>query len=101
MHRMPRRLQHRDELRWGGARAWLSTERLAAVEPMKDESGPRCPRCSKAVEAGAASVRCPTCGAAYHQDERKPCFGYAPQCAICSGETDLEGGYRFSPPEAL
>ena len=92
-----RLLQHRDELRLAGARAWFSTERLAVVEPLEDRSGPRCPRCSKEIAYGSLSAICPACSVAFHQSDRKPCFTYEPVCPICKGGTEIGGEFSFRP----
>lgn len=94
-----RRLEHRDEIRIGDARAWFSTEELAAVEPYARDDAPRCPRCLQPVEAGQASVRCPRCAVVHHATEALGCWTYAARCALCEQPTSLDAGFQFSPED--
>ncbi len=90
-------LRDRDELRVGEARAFFSTEELAAVGPYGGEERPRCPRCAGPVETGDDAVRCPGCGVVHHELGERRCWTYAPRCTICDQPTTLDAGLRWSP----
>jgi hypothetical protein len=93
------RLNDRDELRRGDQRAFFSTESLPQVEPFAEDHATPCARCRVLIEPGCPTVRCPSCGASYHQTEKSPCFDYGPECTLCSGETSLgpHQEYRWIP----
>ena len=95
-------LVDRDELRVPGTgTSFFSTETLA--EPVPFPPVPRpvfCPRCKQQLEHGHVAVRCPQCRIWHHQSAELPCWTYSERCAMCSQETRLDAGYRWTP-EAL
>jgi hypothetical protein len=96
-----RRLVDRDEiLLHGVGRCYFSTETLARIEPLSEESATGCcPRCKQGMTAGEAAVRCPGCGVWHHQSDELPCWTYAERCAICGGSTALDAGFSWTPEE--
>jgi hypothetical protein len=93
-------LRDRDEMRIGVSEpAYLSMERLAAVEPCERDDAPRCPRCANPIERGELSVGCPGCGVRHHQRADRECWTYLPTCAMCDQPTDLAAGLRWTPEE--
>lgn len=91
-------LRHRDELRLGGdAPFYFSTERPAEVQVYPHDDAPRCPRCAQAIGRDEPCVRCPGCGVRHHQREDRPCWTYAPSCALCDQPTELDAGLRWTP----
>ena len=96
-------LSDRDEIRVPGrAPVFFSTERLACVVPYPGGDGlARCPRCKQPMEVGTPAVRCPAaaCRIYHHEDPAKgrPCWTYAPECALCPQPTALDAGYRWMP----
>lgn len=93
-------LEDRDEIRLPGVHVWFSTETQAHVEPFP-QSATRgfCPRCKQAIEAGSPAVRCPSCGLWHHASDDLPCWTYAPTCAACAQDTDLDAGFRWTPED--
>ncbi len=97
-----RALDDRDELRInedGDKRHFFfSSERETAVEPFPGaEREVICLRCRQPIEKDDPAVRCPGCGAWYHQSDRYPCFTYSTSCPRCGGETALGAGFRWTP----
>ena len=94
-------LEDRDEISSASiGRRFFSTERLATVTPFPGGDRPIfCPRCKQPVEPSTPVVRCPACGITHHQSDEYPCWGYADHCGVCSQETSLERGYRWTPDE--
>jgi hypothetical protein len=91
----------RDEiLLHGVGRCYFSTETLARIEPLSEESATGCcPRCKQGMTAGEPAVRCPGCGVWHHQSDELPCWTYAERCAICGGSTALDAGFSWTPEE--
>jgi hypothetical protein len=96
-------LSDRDEIRPAGGPTWFfSTETQARVEPFPgSEARGLCPRCQLPIAQGTPAVRCPGCGLWYHQSDEFPCWTYAPQCTACPQPTELDAGFRWTPPEGL
>ncbi len=96
-----RTLLDRDEIRTTGlGRVYFSTERLARVESLPEQSREvSCPRCRQRIEAGALAVRCPGCNLWHHQSEDLPCWTYAATCAMCEQATAEHTGFRWTPEE--
>jgi hypothetical protein len=91
-------LLDRDEIRFGGARCFFSSERLVQVEPFPGVAGGAfCARCRKAIEPDTAAVRCPGCGTWCHQREDLGCWDFSPQCPLCPQPTALDAGFRWQP----
>lgn len=86
-----------------GADEWVfTTERLAHIEVYTGERGLHCPRCKLEVCEGESVVACPGCGTLHHQDDAiaKPCWTYAPGCALCARDTSLaDSAYAWTPDE--
>ncbi len=79
---------------------YFSTEVLPVIEPYPGGSrAAYCPRCKLQIEAGMPAVRCPECGVYHHQLEERPCYTYAPACAVCGAPAELGAGYRWIPEE--
>jgi len=90
-------LADRDEIRGPWGVAYLSTERLACIEPIPASmSGRKCPRSHTALVAGTPGVQCPACGLWFCQSDDLPCWTYASAC-VCGAPTALDGGRRFDP----
>jgi hypothetical protein len=94
-------LRDRDSVQWGAnPKMYFSTESLATVTPFRaGERTAYCARCKQPVEDGTPSVACPTCSALYHETEPKPCFTYAPHCALCPQSTSADAGYNWTPAD--
>jgi hypothetical protein len=94
-------LRDHDEIRLRGqAPVYFSTEARARVERFPGaERAANCPRCRQTLEPGAEAVKCPRCGIWHHQDAERPCWVYAPSCALCDQATSLESGYEWTPEE--
>ena len=94
-----RQLRDRDELRSGDCdRMFFSTESLACVEPFSGLDHPIfCPRCKQEIAGQELAVRCPNCGAWYHQTEDFSCWTYTERCSMCDQATSLDTGYRWTP----
>lgn len=92
-------LDDRDELHLPGAgRCYFSTERLAAVTAAPKSGRPLfCPRCKLEISPGSPAVECPVCSVWHHEVEKRPCWSYAPECAVCRSDTDLDRGFSWSP----
>src|SRR5262245_46912770 len=71
-------LADRDEIRVAGrGRAFLSTERLARIEPFPGAARRvDCPRCKQPIDAGCDAVRCPNpaCSRWFHMGDDLPCW---------------------------
>src|SRR5437867_11420705 len=77
-----RALSDRDEIRVPGVGAmFFSTETLARPVPYPggDEAVP-CLRCRQDLGAGVTAVRCPGCGAWYHESDQLHCWTYVHHC---------------------
>lgn len=97
-----RALRDRDEIQLpGAAPAFFSTEKLVAVEPYAGQAGGKCPRCTREIEPGTPSVRCGSCGSAYHQSEHKACFTYGenPICVVCACDAVINTDYSWVPED--
>ena len=98
-------LADRDELRVGSARAFFSTETLAAIEAFPGSERPTlCPRCKLEIVAGTPAVRCTKCRVWHHESvaDGLECWSYAATCAAdCDQPTALDTGLRWSPEEGL
>jgi DNA-directed RNA polymerase subunit RPC12/RpoP len=94
-------LKDRDEIRWDqDGSAFYSSEELAAIVDFPTEDRKIfCPRCKQQIAPETPAVRCPRCGIWHHQSEQLPCYTYADKCAVCSRETNLDGGYDWIPEE--
>ena len=95
-----RMLEHRDALALrGAAPVFFSTEEPARVEAFVADAPVSCPRCRSDVMPGAATVRCPSCGAVHHEMPDRNCWTYAENCSLCPQPTALDAGLRWSPEE--
>ena len=96
-----RRLMDRDEiLLHGVGRCYFSTESLARVDTLSEETATGCcPRCKQGMTAGQPAVKCPSCGVWHHQSEELPCWTYPERCAICGASTALDAGFSWTPEE--
>ena len=96
-------LSHRDELRMAGVpgRTFFSLEGLPRIVPFDGGEEGRCPRCQQAIGIGTPAVRCPQCGVWHHESEEFGCWTYSSTCALCDQQTDLEGGFRWTPEEIV
>jgi hypothetical protein len=93
-------LADRDEIRLPGFTGWFSTELQARIEPFPEAARRGfCPRCKRAIDAGAPAVRCPACGLWHHASDDFPCWTYAPSCGGCPHPTALDAGFRWSPED--
>ena len=88
-------LRDRDEISAASKRLFFSTESLVRVESFDGAPIP-CARCQQQIADGAASVRCPECGAVCHEGEL-PCWSYAPTCPRCPQPTVLDAGFNWTP----
>lgn len=96
-----RLVRDRDSIRLGNHLAFLSTETPPVVEPFHAGESPQfCPRCKATLEDGALACACPGCGSSYHASEARPCFDYAPTCAVCGHATVMSDEFQWTP-EAL
>jgi hypothetical protein len=98
-----RALNNRDEICGKGiGRIFFATERLAAIEAFPgSEREHLCPRCRLGIVAGTPTIRCVSCGTAFHQDVAQDlcCFTYGEKCPLCGNPTVLSETYRFQPDE--
>jgi hypothetical protein len=93
-------LRHRDEVVLAdGARAFLSTETRAEVVPYPGDTDASCPRCAQPLEAGQASVCCPSCKVWQHELPDRGCWTAIERCAICEHPTDLGAGLQWLPED--
>ena len=97
-------LQDRDHIRLFDKETavsfFYSAELIPRVEAFPGADTPvACPRCKIIIEPGASAVKCPGCGAWYHQSEEYPCWSYADKCALCKHPADMEAGYQFTPED--
>ena len=92
-----RLLSHRDEVQASGGRFFFASERIAEVLPFSGETPAACPVCKLAIDPGSPAVRCPGCGVAHHQNERRACWTHRATCIVCSHSTCLDGRFRWSP----
>ena len=95
-------LADRDEIRIEGAgTVFLSTERLARIEPLPEGGPPKhCPRCHLPIQVGTLAVQCPGCSLWYHQQGEYPCWAYKGQpCGRCASPTELDAGFRWTPED--
>jgi hypothetical protein len=92
-------LTDQDEISLGpGGRMFFSTERRAAVQPCTSTNPDlRCARCRRPILPQSDAVACPNCTVWYHQTDRRPCWTYAPVCAMCGHASELNGTYRWTP----
>jgi len=92
----------RDEVRGPDGRiVFFADERLARIEPFPDVDRPvRCGRCTCEIEPAVAAVRCPACGAWYHECSDFPCWTSVPFCQACGHATGLDGDGRWTPEES-
>jgi hypothetical protein len=96
-----RALEDHDEIRvQDEGTIYFSTERLARVEefPGSDQAL-FCPRCKQEIEKHKSAVKCPSCGVWHHQTDELNCWTYSDACALCSQQTDLSAGFRWTPEE--
>jgi Zn finger protein HypA/HybF involved in hydrogenase expression len=95
-----RALADRDEIRAGERAFYFSTESLAQVEDFPgSDNALFCPRCKQEIEKNTSAVRCPACSVWHHQTDELNCWTYAETCALCSQQTDLSAGFRWTPEE--
>ena len=95
-----RALAHRDSLALDvRAPVFFSTEQRAAVEPFSGGATLRCPRCCADLVPGESSVKCPGCGVVHHEAPERPCWSYAPTCAVCAHATALDAELTWTPAE--
>lgn len=89
-------LRHADELRAGARHAFFADDDPPQVAPFAGaDPAPRCPRCTRPVDAGTPAVRS-RCGLVMHQSDAWPCFSHAP-CPQCPESTDLSATAVWSP----
>lgn len=94
-------LAHRDSLAVPGADpVFFSTEETARVEAFAGSKKVTCPRCRTDIVPGQSAVKCPGCGVFHHETKERPCWTYAPVCAVCPQPTALDIGLQWTP-EAL
>jgi hypothetical protein len=92
-------LADRDEIGFGGIRAYFSTERLARIEPFPDLPGIFCVRCKRPIEPnGTPAVQCPSCNRWHHERTDSKCWTYGKTCTLCPHPTGLDLGYLWEPP---
>ena len=95
-------LAHKDEIRVGGRRLFISLTSEPRVFRVAKGSGLRCGRCSVPLESTKDVVRCGLCLSIQHDD----CFAYEPKCGVCDQPTswtpesldehdDANGGRRW------
>ena len=92
-------LEERDELVLGAAASFFSTETLPVVASFTGAEPVTCSRCKTAIAPGERSVQCPGCRTQYHQHDARPCWLYAPACALCGRATALDQPYAWTPAE--
>ena len=92
-------LADRDELGIGAATYYFSTETLPVIGPFEGAEPVTCPRCKTAIAPAELSVECPGCRTRYHQHDTRPCWLYAPACALCGRATALDQPYAWTPAE--
>ena len=94
-------LDSRDEIRCRDGRVFVfSAERLARVQPFPGCGRPiRCARCTSEVVPSAPAVRCPSCGAWYHEHGEFPCWTSVPFCQACGHVTALASDTCWAPEE--
>jgi hypothetical protein len=89
-------LRHADELRAGLRRVFYAEDEAPRVAPFPGaDPPPRCPRCTRPIEAGAPAVQC-RCGLWMHQSDEWPCFSHAP-CPQCAEPTAIDDAVVWSP----
>lgn len=89
-------LRHADELCAGPRRVFFAEDDAPRVEPFPGaEPAPRCPRCTRPIEAGAPAVHS-RCGLWMHQSDEWPCFSHAP-CPQCAEPTAIDEAVVWSP----
>ena len=100
-----RLLEDRDEVVVGAENRFVfSAETIAEVRPFRAGAEEiNCALCTGLLEEGEDSVKCPGCGAVYHEIAEGPkprrCFTYAPQCKFCKHSTELGGGFKWMPDD--
>jgi hypothetical protein len=87
----------RDEIAFGAASYFFSTETLPRVAPCACTEPVMCPRCKTAIAPRELSVECPGCRTRYHQHDEKPCWLYGPTCPLCGRQTALDQPYAWTP----
>lgn len=93
-------MMHRDEIRIDGERFFFSTEQLASIEPLPElDHAVHCARCKQPAHTGKLAVRCPGCGAWYHQNGEYDCWSYDSKCSLCGMTTEIGGGYQWTPEQ--
>ena len=79
---------------------YYSSESIARVEdfPGLDQIS-FCPRCKQEIKRSESAVKCPSCEVWHHQTDLLNCWAYADVCALCTQQTDLNTGFRWTPEE--
>lgn len=96
-------LANRDELRGPGLPTlFFSDELTPKIAPFDGETPKPCALCTRPIEPGEPSVRCPRCGLVFHQgtthDEKDlHCWTYGPLCRCRQQATALDNDVRWTP----
>ena len=91
-------LEHQDCIALEGFETvYFSTEEELRIEPFTASAEASCPRCRRAILPGDPAVKCPSCGVFHHEMADSNCWTYAPTCALCQRQTQLDAGLQWSP----
>jgi hypothetical protein len=99
-------LRDRDEITMAGCSPmYVSTERLAAIEPFSGDAPAACPRCRMMIAPETDAVKCPACGIWHHEDASNSltCWSYhlAATCSHCPQPNTLadDAAYIWTPED--
>ena len=83
----------------GGERIYFSTDSAPAVAPYPTGKAPvPCARCGTLINSGDTAVKCPKCGAYFHQRPEIPCWLYTDHCG-CGQPTAMNEENCWRPDE--
>lgn len=95
-----RALAHRDELSFFAStgtprRIYFSAESVARAA-LHVGAAVECARCCFEIEAGREYAAACVCGALFHTEPTRGCFGYA-ECNLCGEPQELDAPLRWRP----